>query len=89
MPRVVFTQNLQRHVESEPQTVHGDSLREALQSIFKRNPKLKGYLLDDQGAVRKHVTIFIDSAPIADRTHLTDPLTPDSEIYVLQSLSGG
>lgn len=89
MPRVVFTQNLQRHIATEPQEIAAGSLSEALDRVFQLNPKLKGYVLDDQGAVRKHVTIFIDGNPISDRTRLTDPLTQKAEVYVMQALSGG
>jgi len=45
--------------------------------------------LDEHGAVRKHMVIFIDGTMIRDRMTLTDPVTPSSEIYVMQALSGG
>ena len=46
-------------------------------------------MLDEQGHVRKHVHIYVDGRRIADRERLTDSVTPKSEIYVLQALSGG
>ena len=45
--------------------------------------------LDDQGGVRKHVMIFVDNRPLVDRDCLSDALTPASEVYVMQALSGG
>ena len=46
-------------------------------------------MLDERGAVRQHVTIFVDDVPIRDRATLTDPVGDDTEIFVLQALSGG
>ena len=46
-------------------------------------------VLDDQGAVRKHVAIFVNSQLIRDRQTLTDPIGEDDDIFVAQALSGG
>ena len=46
-------------------------------------------MLDEQGHVRKHIHIYVDGQRIADRQRLTDAVTPESEICVLQALSGG
>jgi hypothetical protein len=46
-------------------------------------------VLDDQGAVRAHMVVFVDGHQIRDRRHLSDPVSPDGEIYVAQALSGG
>ena len=49
----------------------------------------RGYVLDDQGALRRHVAIYVNGRPIGDRVRLTDPVAADDEIYVFQALSGG
>jgi sulfur-carrier protein len=46
-------------------------------------------VLDDQGAVRRHVNVFINGQPVRDRDRLTDPVAPRDEIYVFQALTGG
>lgn len=56
---------------------------------FAREPRLRGYLLDDQGSLRRHVALFVDGVQVRDRRGLGDPLQDDSEIYVVQALSGG
>lgn len=89
MPTVLFTQNLQRHVRIGPCEVTAQTVGQAMEAVFAREPKLRGYLLDDQGAVRHHVVIFVDGEPIRDRVKQTDAVRPDSEIYVAQALSGG
>ena len=89
MARVVFTAHLQRHLASPPAEVGGRTVGEALEQVFAANPGLRSYVLDDQGGVRKHVSVFVDGAQIRDRERLGDPIAEGSEIYVLQALSGG
>ena len=89
MARVVFTANLQRHVQCPPTTVVASSVREALDAVFDATPRLRGYVVDERGALRKHMAVFVDGELIKDRSRLSDPLAPDSEVYVMQALSGG
>jgi sulfur carrier protein ThiS len=89
MARVTFTQNLQRHVQCPPVEVPGRTVRDVLESVFAKNHAARGFVLDDQGAVRKHVVIFVNGQQIQDRVHLEDPVAPDGEVYVMQALSGG
>ncbi len=69
--------------------VPGRSVREALEEAFAGNKRARGYILDDQSALRKHMLIFVDGVRISDRASLSDAVKPDSQIYVMQSLSGG
>lgn len=89
MATVSFTPNLERHVECPTQAVEGDSVGAVLGAVFAANPRLRGYVLDDQGALRRHMMVFVDGQQIADRERLSDPVRPTSEIYVMQALSGG
>ena len=89
MPRVVFTENIQRHVACPPTEVVGHTVREALDAVFVTNARARGYVLDEHGAVRKHMIVFVDGAMIRDRQSLGDPVSPDAEVYVMQALSGG
>ena len=89
MPRVSFTQNLQRHIVCEPTSVGGGTVAEVLAAVFSENPKLRGYVLDDLGTVRKHIAIYVNGETIADRDKLSDPVSETDEVYVMQALSGG
>jgi hypothetical protein len=71
-------------------TAQGDTVGEVLEKVFANEPFLRGYVLDEQGALRKHMVIFLDGIALKDRTKLSDPITRDnSEIFVMQALSGG
>ena len=89
MALVRFTPTLQRHVSCADVRVDAATVRDALEVVFATTPRLRSYLVDEQGALRKHVTVFVDGAPVRDRSRLGDALRPDSEIDVMQALSGG
>ncbi|MGI8782129.1 MAG: MoaD/ThiS family protein [Acidobacteriota bacterium] len=89
MPRVSFTSHLRRYLECLPADVPGQTVRELLDAVFSGNPKLRGYVLDDQGHLRQHVVVFVDDRPVRDRVGLSDRVEAESEVFVLQALSGG
>ncbi len=89
MSLVVFTNNLKRHIECPTATVDGTTIREVLDKVFENNKKLATYVLDDQGRLRQHMLILVDGVAIKDKATLSDPVQTESEVYVLQALSGG
>jgi hypothetical protein len=89
MAKVVFTSHIARHVLCPETRVRARTLRDALGEVFAANPKVRDYVLDEQGELRKHVVVFIDGRRARDRRGLSDPIGEASEIYVLQALTGG
>jgi sulfur-carrier protein len=89
MARIVFTANIQRHVECPQAEADGDSVREVLDNVFASNPQARSYVLDDQAALRRHMTVFVDGRAISDRVRLSDRVAVGSTVYVFQALSGG
>ena len=89
MPRVVFTSNLQRHVNCPETEVAAGTLRMVLAQVFAAQPQARGYVLDEQGHLRRHVTVFIDGRRVRDRERLDEVVGASSEVYVMQALTGG
>ncbi len=89
MPRVSFTKNIQRHVNCPPCEVKGQTVRQVLDAVFDGNEKARGYVLDEHGGLRTHMTIFVDGVPVHDRRQLSDPVRASAEVYIMQALSGG
>ncbi|MDH4563416.1 MoaD/ThiS family protein [Pseudomonas sp. BN411] len=89
MAHMSFTPNLQRHLDVPELDVAAATVAEALEAAFVANPRLRSYLLDDQGRLRRHVAIFVDAQQVSDRRRHTDPVGPASDIFVVQALSGG
>jgi len=89
MPRVVFTSNLQRHVTCPEMQVAAGTVRSALAQVFAAQPQARGYVLDEQGHLRKHIVVFVDGQRVRDRELLSDAVRDSSEVYVMQALTGG
>jgi molybdopterin converting factor small subunit len=90
MALVKFTYALKRFFPKLGDTkASGKTIAAILQEIEASYPGVTKYVLDDQGRLRQHVNIFIDGVMIKDRTTLSDPFRENSEIYIMQALSGG
>ena len=89
MPRIVFTPQLRRFTSAPEVDSHAPTLRGALEDAFEINPRLRGYVLDDQGHLRANVVVFIDGRRSTDRVELIEPLAAGCTVHVLQALSGG
>ena len=89
MARVVFTQNLQRHVACPPSQADGTTVRAVLDRVFAANPQARDYVLDEHGKLRKHMSVYLNGEAVRDRLGLSDAVDASSEIYVMQALSGG
>ena len=65
--------------------VEGATAAEALRALESRCPQLRGWILDERGRLRPHVSLFVgDSRAAPDR-----PLNGDDELWVVQAISGG
>jgi molybdopterin synthase sulfur carrier subunit len=96
VPTVVFAPAIARWLSADPQSrgeksvpATGATVREALASVFDQYPALRGYVVDERGALRHHVVAFVNGEPVRDKQSLSEPVPPDGEVYVLQALSGG
>ena len=97
MPKVVLASALSRWLSAGgggaggevTLAVAGESLRTVLDQLFAQHPNLRGFVLDERGTVRHHVAIFVDGDAIRDKADLRLPLRVQSEVYVMQALSGG
>ena len=89
MPTVSFTPALRRFLRAPESRVEAATVAEALALVFASHPALRGYVLDDQGALRRHVNVYVGGEPVRDRVRLSDPVGPEEEIYVFQALTGG
>lgn len=90
MATIKFTNALRRFFPTLSETeLEAATLSEVLTKLESQHPGLRNYIVDEQGALRKHVNIFIDGDLIHDRERLSDSFGEQSEIYIMQALSGG
>ncbi|HXV60016.1 MAG TPA: MoaD/ThiS family protein [Vicinamibacteria bacterium] len=89
MPTVAFTPNLRRHLECPDVEAPPGTLAAVLENVFRENPKLRSYIVDEQGRLRQHVAVFVGGELVHDRVRLTDEVGADQDVFVMQALSGG
>ncbi|MGL4551896.1 MAG: MoaD/ThiS family protein [Gemmataceae bacterium] len=93
MPTVTLASAIARHLGTGPGErsfpVEGDTVRQALEAMLLQAPALRGYVLDDQGALRHHVAAFVDNVVVRDKRSLAEPVPAGGEVYLVQALSGG
>ncbi len=92
MPRVEMTQHLYRffpQLKDREISVPARSVMEMLLAINEIAPGFTDYVLDEHGALRRHVNISINNAMVVDKLKLSDRIPDDGTVYIFQSLSGG
>jgi hypothetical protein len=89
MATVEFARAFRRHVECPVEEVDGSTLGDVLDGYFDRHPTVRGYVLDDRGEFRKHITLFVDDEQVDHRRGAAAAVRPSSTVYVFQALSGG
>lgn len=90
MPRITFTRHLERFFPGiSDMEIPGETVAEILSTLDRDFPGLRDYIVDETGALRKHVNIFVDGELVHDRRSLSDSVSTDATIHILQALSGG
>jgi molybdopterin synthase sulfur carrier subunit len=89
LARIAFTRHLEAVGPTAPAVFPGATVGELIDSVAAEYPRLKSYVLDDQGRVRKHIAIFVDGVLHPRETALSLPVSELSDVYVFQALSGG
>ncbi len=92
MPTVEMTSHLYRFfpvLENRTISVPAGSVAQILKSVNEIAPGFNDYLLDDRGALRRHVNVSINETIVFDRKTLSDYVSDESVVYIFQALSGG
>eukprot|EP01030_Chromulinospumella_sphaerica_P018443 gene18443-18307_t len=79
MAQLIFTQQLARFLPVPQVSSTAADLRTALEQAFAGQPRLRSYVLDEQGHLRANVVIFIDGQRTRERQRLDDALQADSQ----------
>lgn len=69
--------------------VDADTVGGVLDAVFAESPKLRSYVVDEHGRLRKHVNVYLNDELVRDRVALSDKVAAADEIFVFQALSGG
>jgi molybdopterin converting factor small subunit len=86
MPMVIVRAPLKDLAGGNGEVVlEGTSVREVLRALERAWPKTTGWVLDDQGRVRRHVNVFRNGEQVREDA----AVGPDDRLHVLPSISGG
>ncbi len=90
MPSVKFTSNLKRFYPDLKETeLSVSTINDLVSELDSFYPGISDYIIDESGALRKHVNIFIGNDFIKDRLSLSDEISDSDTVYIMQALSGG
>jgi len=65
--------------------LEGATVCELLRELEREQPATGGWLLDEQGRLRRHVNVFVNGEPAGQDT----PVAADDRIHVIPAISGG
>ncbi len=90
MARLTFTRHLLRFFPTLAEgEIPGATVREVIDELDRCYPGLGAFIMDETGSLRRHVNVFVGDEPIVDRERLSDKLSPDDCVFIVQALSGG
>lgn len=90
MATVKFTPHLKRFFpDLEEINVEAKTVADVVKATDARWEGIADYVVNEHGALRKHVNIFVDGELIYDKETLSDKVTSESRIFIMQALSGG
>jgi molybdopterin converting factor small subunit len=84
--KVLIPTPLRSYTNAREVEASGATLAELLAGLDSRYPGLRFRIVDEQGNIRQHVRIFVNSDQVFDTAC---PLRPADAVYIVQALSGG
>ena len=89
MAIVSLTTHLRDIARIDRAPYEGDDVATVLNAVFDDHPRLRSYVVDEQGRVRKHIAVFVDGVLQRGPQALARPVSANGEVVVMQALSGG
>jgi len=84
--RVMMPSALRSYTGAGEVEAEGETLAALLDDLDRRYPGIRFRVVDEQDRIRRHIRFFIDGEQSFD---LGMKLEPDTEVYIVQALSGG
>jgi len=70
-------------------TAEGRSLLEVLDSLDSSYPGIKGRIVDEQGALRRFVNVYVGNDDVRFLDGLATPVSDGSQVSVIPAVAGG
>lgn len=85
MATVTLRAPLKQRVGAASVEVPGSSVAEVLRGLEHAHETIKGWVLDEQGKVRRHVNVFLNGEPALAE----DPVASADRIDIIHAITGG
>ena len=69
--------------------VEGSTIREIIENIDKSYPGFRAKLLDENGALKNFMNIFVNDRNIKTLNGVNTEVNPEDNIYILIAIAGG
>jgi len=92
MATVEMTRHLYRffpQLENRVISVPSGSVAEVLEAMNEIAPGFTDYVLDEHGALRRHVNLSINNNLVIDKKTLSDRVGDSETVFIFQALTGG
>ena len=86
MPKVILTGSICQHVGGlSAVDASGTTARDVIMTLEASYPGLRGWVVDEQGVLRRHVKLFRGGEAVS----LDAPMAPGDELHIVAAISGG
>ena len=86
MPKVILMGSIRQHVGGLGAVdVGGETAGAMIKALEASHPGLRGWVVDEQGALRRHVKLFLRGTAAG----LDAAVGPEDELHIVAAISGG
>ena len=90
MPTIRFPNVMKYYVNNQAEfSVPASTVGELILNIVEQYPSVKFHLVDAEGNLRRHYSIFVNGTHIRDLEGMDTPLNEDDEVILMASAAGG
>jgi sulfur-carrier protein len=65
--------------------LEGATVAEVLKALEREHPDVRGWILDEHGAIREHINVFVNKEYSQEST----AVSPADQLHVIPAISGG
>jgi molybdopterin converting factor small subunit len=65
--------------------VSGATVAEVMRTLESEEPAIRGWVMDEQGKVRRHVNVFVNG----EQAQPEDPVSDGDRVDIIHAITGG
>ena len=91
MPVRVLIPTALKQYADDTETIEfdGQKVSDLLEQLTSNYPNLKAHLLDDNGALRNFVNVFVNEDNIRDQQNMDTAVADGDEVVIVPAIAGG